>query len=62
MRRVLLVGILCAVASLVVRAQMSADDPSTAWDLRCEIREQIIAFVQAKHPGALPRAREESVK
>ena len=48
--------------TLVVRAQMSADDPSTAWDLRCEIREQIIAFVQAKHPGALPRAREESVK
>jgi len=48
--------------SLVVRAQMSADDPATAWDLRCEIREKLIGFVQANHPGALPRAREVSVE
>ena len=47
--------------SIVVRAQMSADDPSSAWDLRCEIREQLIAFVQSKHPGALPRQRSVDV-
>lgn len=48
--------------ALVVRAQMSADDPPTTWDLRCEIREKLIAFVRAQHPGALPRAREVSVE
>ncbi len=48
--------------SLVVRAQMSADDPSSAWELRCEIREKLIAFVQAKYPSALPRQRELSVE
>lgn len=47
--------------SLVVRAQMSADDPSAAWDLRCEIREKLIAFIQSKHPGALPRQRNVEV-
>jgi len=47
--------------AMVVRAQMSAEDPSTAWDLRCEIREKLIAFVQSKHPGALPRQRSADV-
>jgi small-conductance mechanosensitive channel len=47
--------------TMVVRAQMSADDPSTAWDLRCEIREKLIAFVQSKYPSALPRRRSVDV-
>jgi len=47
--------------AMVVRAQMSAEDPATAWDLRCEIREKLIAFVQSKHPGALPRQRSADV-
>lgn len=46
--------------SLVVRAQMSADDPTRVWNLRCEIREKLLAYVQAKHPEALPRQRETS--
>jgi hypothetical protein len=35
----------------------SAADAASAWDLRCEIREKLIAFLQERHPGALPRMR-----
>ncbi len=47
--------------TLVVRALMSAANPSNAWDLRCEIRERLIGFVQEKHAAALPRSRNSSV-
>lgn len=47
--------------TLVVRAQMSASDPGNSWDLRCEIREKLIGFVQEKHAAALPRSRNASV-
>ena len=33
-----------------------------AFDLRCDIREQLIAFLQQEHPTALPRARAESLR
>ena len=33
-----------------------------AFELRCEIREQLIAFLQREYPTALPRAREESLR
>ncbi|MGH8666672.1 MAG: mechanosensitive ion channel family protein [Burkholderiales bacterium] len=42
-----------------LRALMSAPDASTAWDLRCEVRERLIAFVQERFPDSLPRARAE---
>ena len=42
-----------------LRALMSASDASKAWDLRCYVREQLIQFVQAEYPEALPRARAE---
>jgi small-conductance mechanosensitive channel len=42
-----------------LRALMSAADAGTAWDLRCEIRERLIAYVQERHPGGLPRIRAE---
>ncbi len=42
-----------------LRAMMSAPDAGTAWDLRCHVREQLIAYLQRKHPTALPRARAE---
>lgn len=47
--------------TLVLRFVMSAVDSGTLWDLRCEIREQLLAFTQQHHPSALPRARAESV-
>jgi small-conductance mechanosensitive channel len=43
--------------TIEVRALASAADASLAWDLRCEIREQLIAFVQRNHPQSLPRVR-----
>ena len=42
-----------------LRALMSAADSSAAWDLRCLVRERLIAFLQAQHPDALPRLRTE---
>ncbi len=42
-----------------LRALMSAQDSGTAWDLRCEVRERLINFLQREYPGALPRARAE---
>ena len=42
-----------------VRGLMSARDAGTAFDLRCEVREKMIAWLQAEHPGALPRVRAE---
>lgn len=42
-----------------LRALMSAGDAGTAWDLRCEIREQMIAYLQQHYPGSLPRVRAE---
>jgi hypothetical protein len=34
---------------------MSAPDSSSAWNLRCEVREKLIDFMRTKHPDALPR-------
>ncbi len=45
--------------TMTLRALMSAANASDAWDLRCEIREKLIAFVQEGYPGALPRLRGE---
>lgn len=42
-----------------VRALMSAEDASLAWDLRCQVREKLIEFVRDKYPHALPRLRAE---
>ncbi|HZX10953.1 MAG TPA: mechanosensitive ion channel domain-containing protein [Acidobacteriota bacterium] len=42
-----------------LRALMSASDSPTAWNLRCEVREKLINFLQKKYPKSLPRARLE---
>ncbi|MQA28304.1 MAG: mechanosensitive ion channel [Luteitalea sp.] len=43
--------------TLEIRALASAADASLAWDLRCEIREKLVSFVQHKYPESLPRLR-----
>jgi small-conductance mechanosensitive channel len=43
--------------SLEIRALASAADASLAWDLRCEIREKLVAFIQQNYPESLPRLR-----
>ncbi|HEX7774921.1 MAG TPA: mechanosensitive ion channel domain-containing protein [Parvibaculum sp.] len=40
-----------------LRALVSASTSPKAWDLRCEIREKLIAFLQAEFPSALPTTR-----
>jgi small-conductance mechanosensitive channel len=45
--------------SMQVRTIMSAPDSSSAWDLRCEVREKLIEFIRTKHPDAFPRFRAE---
>lgn len=48
-------------AVIEVRMLVSARNAPQAWDLRCEVREKMIAFLQTDHPDALPRHRSEWV-
>ncbi len=43
--------------AIEVRALMSADDASLTWDLRCEVREKLIVFLQEEFPESLPKNR-----
>jgi small-conductance mechanosensitive channel len=45
--------------TILVRLVMSAKDAGTAFDLRCEVREKVIDFLQRSHPACLPRVRSE---
>jgi small-conductance mechanosensitive channel len=42
-----------------LRALVSASNAPRAWDLRCEVREKLVAFLQQNYPSALPRIRVE---
>ncbi len=46
-------------STMRLRVLMSAADSSTAFDLRCEIREKAISWMQEHHPDGLPRLRLE---
>lgn len=43
--------------TLEVRALASAANASQAFDLRCDIRERLVSFVQRHYPESLPRFR-----
>ncbi len=45
--------------TMELRALMSAPNSGTAWDLRCYVRERLIAFVRERYPESLPRTRAE---
>jgi small-conductance mechanosensitive channel len=45
-----------------LRALMSAADSPSAWDLRCDVREQLVTFVREKYPQTIPRLRVEPVE
>jgi small-conductance mechanosensitive channel len=47
--------------TLQIRVLASAADAGAAWDLRCEIREKLIVFMQERYPDALPRQRAEVI-
>lgn len=40
-----------------LRALVSAADSSAAWTLRCEVREQLITYIQQNYPDCLPKVR-----
>jgi small-conductance mechanosensitive channel len=42
-----------------LRALMSAPDSGAAWNLRCAVREKLLAFLREHHPESLPRVRAE---
>jgi small-conductance mechanosensitive channel len=47
--------------SLELRALVSSRTSSANWDLRCEVREKLIAFLRDEFPQSLPRARSETI-
>lgn len=42
---------------VTVRFVMSAKNSSDQWDIRCEVREQMMTWLQRTHPEALPLTR-----
>lgn len=45
--------------TLEVRIIVGASSSSAAWDLRCELREKLIDFLQREYPSALPHQRQQ---
>ena len=45
-----------------LRALMSAQDASAAWNLRCTVREKLIEYVRNNYPEGLPKVRAEISK
>jgi small-conductance mechanosensitive channel len=45
--------------TMVLRALVSADSAQAVWDLRCEVRERLLAWLRKAHPEGLPRVRAE---
>lgn len=46
--------------TMEVRILVSAGNGGAAFDLRCEVREKLIAYINAHYPDALPRLRAEA--
>jgi small-conductance mechanosensitive channel len=49
----------CKETTIELRALVSANSGSALWDLRCEVREKLIDYLQREYPTALPRRRYE---
>jgi small-conductance mechanosensitive channel len=47
--------------TIEVRTLMSARNSSLAFDLRCEVRELMLEFLQKEYPQSLPRLRTDAV-
>lgn len=48
-------------STMEVRILVSAGTAPKAFDLRCEVREKLVAFLQRNYPRALPRIRAEQL-
>jgi small-conductance mechanosensitive channel len=47
-------------STMTLRVLVSAKDSPTCFDLRCEIREKLMTFIEHHWPEALPRRRLEA--
>jgi small-conductance mechanosensitive channel len=45
--------------TMQIRVLATSADSSKGWDLRCDIREKFIAYIQKNYPQSLPRLRAE---
>lgn len=45
--------------TIEIRALVSSRNSSEVFDLRCHVRENLIAFIQKNHPDSLPKSRTE---
>lgn len=43
--------------AMQIRVLATAGDSGKSWDLRCDLREKLISFIQERHPDGLPRMR-----
>jgi small-conductance mechanosensitive channel len=50
----------CKETTIELRALVSADNASALRDLRCDVREKLVDFLQREYPTALPRRRYEA--
>ena len=50
----------CKETTIELRALVSANNASATWDLRREVREKLIDFLQREYPSALSRRRYEN--
>ena len=48
--------------TIELRALVSAENSSNAWELRCLVREKLISFLQQNYPESLPLVRVELEK
>lgn len=49
----------CSERTIQLRALMDARNGGEAWDLRCLVREKLVAYLQQHYPASLPRLRAE---
>lgn len=47
--------------TMQVRILVSSADSGKSWDMRCEMREKLIAWMRTEYPDALPRRRNENL-
>ncbi len=45
--------------AMEIRCLMTSSDAPKGWDLKCEIREGLVQFIQKNYPECLPRVRAE---
>jgi small-conductance mechanosensitive channel len=45
--------------ALQIRVLMTTADSGKGWNMRCDVREGLISFIQKNYPGSLPKVRAE---